>query len=70
MKKLPISLGVLAGLLVLAEVAILVFGDANACKPRIESAVSDALGMESRIRGKARLRLLPSAGIVFSDVRR
>jgi len=68
MKKLLISLGVLAGLLVLAGVAVLVFVDANAYKPRIESAVSDALGMEFRIRGKARLCLLPSAGIVFSDV--
>ena len=69
MKKLLISLGILVALLVLAGVAILVLVDVNAHKPRIESAVSDALGMEFRIRGKARLRLFPAASIVLSDVR-
>jgi len=69
MKKLLISLGILVALLVLAGVAILVLVDVNAQKPRIESAVSDALGMEFRIRGKARLRLFPSARIALSDVR-
>ncbi len=69
MKKLLVALGILVGLLVLAGVAILVFVDVNAHKPRIETAVSDALGMEFRIRGKAGLRLFPSAGIALSDVR-
>ena len=69
MKKLLISLGVLVALLVLAGVAILVFVDVNTYKPRIESVVSDALGMEFRIGGKARLNLLPSASIDFADVR-
>lgn len=69
MKKLLVALGVLVALVVLAAVAILVLVDVNAHKPRIESAVSDALGMEFRIRGKARLRLFPKAGIVLSDVR-
>ena len=68
MKKLLISLGILVALLVLAGVAILLVVDVNAHKPRIESAVSDALGMEFRIRGKGRLRLFPSASIVLSDV--
>ena len=68
MKKLLISLGILVALLVLAGVAILVLVDVNAHKPRIESAASDALGMEFRIRGKARLRLFPSASIVLYDV--
>jgi AsmA protein len=68
MKKLLLSLGILVLLLVLAGVAILVLVDVNAHKPRIESAVSDALGMEFRIRGKARLRLFPSTSIVLSDV--
>jgi uncharacterized protein involved in outer membrane biogenesis len=68
MKKLLISLGILVSLLVLSGIAILVLVDVNAHKPRIESAVTDALGMEFRIRGKARLRLFPSASIVLSDV--
>jgi len=69
MKKLLITLGILVGLLVLAGVAIVLLVDVNAHKPRIESAVSDALGMEFRIRGKAQLRLFPSVSIVLSDVR-
>ena len=69
MKKLLISLGILVTLLVLAGVAILVLVDVNTYKPRIESAISDALGMEFRIGGKARLGLFPSTSIVLSDVR-
>ena len=69
MKKLLVALGILAALLVVAGVAILVLVDVNAYKPRIESGVSDALGMEFRTHGKARLRLFPSASIVLSDVR-
>jgi len=69
MKKLLVALGILVGLLVLAGAAIVLLVDVNAHKPRIETAVSDALGMEFRIRGKAGLRLFPSAGIALSDVR-
>jgi len=68
MKKFLIALGILVALLALAGVAILLLVDANARKPRIEAAVSDALGMEFRIRGKVRLRFLPSPSIVLSDV--
>jgi AsmA protein len=68
MKKVLLALGILSGLLVLAGVAIVFLVDVNAHKPRIEAAVSDALGMEFRIRGKAGLRLLPTAGIALSDV--
>ncbi|HEX9192057.1 MAG TPA: AsmA family protein [Candidatus Deferrimicrobiaceae bacterium] len=69
MKKLLLVLGVLAGLLVLAGVALVYLVDVNAHKPRIEAAVSDALGMEFRIQGKADLRLFPSAGISLSEIR-
>ena len=69
MKKLLVSLGILVGLVVLAGIAIVLLVDVNAHKSRIESAVSDALGMEFRIQGKAGLHLLPSAGISLSDIR-
>jgi len=69
MKKIFLAFGILLGLLFLAGIAIVLLVDVNAHKPRIESAVSDALGMEFRIVGKARLRLLPSAGISLSDIR-
>jgi AsmA protein len=69
MKKALIVLVALAGLLVLAGIAVIFLVDVNAYKPRIETAVSDALGMEFRIQGKAGLRLLPPAGVSFSDIR-
>jgi AsmA protein len=69
MKKLLAALVILVGLLVLAGAAIVLLVDVNAHKPRIETAVSDALDMEFRIRGKAGMRLFPSAGIALSDVR-
>ena len=69
MKKALVVLAALAGLLVLAGIAVIFLVDANAYKPRIESAVSDALGMEFRIQGKAGLRFLPPAGVSFSDIR-
>jgi len=69
MKKALVVLAALAGLLVLAGIAVIFLVDPNAYKPRIESAVSDALGMEFRIQGKAGLRFLPPAGVSFSDIR-
>jgi AsmA protein len=69
MKKLLVALGILALIVVLAGVAFVLLADVNAHKPRIEAAVSDALGMEFRIRGTAGLRLFPSAGIALSDIR-
>ena len=69
MKKTLIALGALLGLLFLAGIAIVSLVDVNAYKPRIEAAVSDALGMEFRIQGKAGLHLFPSASISLSDIR-
>jgi AsmA protein len=69
MKKFLVALGILLGLLFLAGIAFVSLVDVNAHKPRIEAAVSDALGMEFRIQGKAGLRLFPTAGIALSDIR-
>ena len=69
MKKILVALCLLIGLIVLAGIAAVLLVDVNAHKPRIENAVSDALGMEFRIRGKVGLRLFPSASVVLSDVR-
>jgi len=68
MKKILVVLVALAALLVLVGIAVVFLVDVNAYKPRIETAVSDALGMEFRIRGQAALRLLPPAGVSFSDI--
>src|SRR5512145_1050188 len=69
MKKLLVALRILALIVVLAGVAVVLLADVNVHKPRIEAAVSDALGMEFRIQGNAGLRLFPSAGISLSEIR-
>ena len=51
----------LAGLLVAAVIIERTF-DINSYRPRIETALSDALGMEVRINGMMRLMLFPQAG--------
>lgn len=66
------SLTVLAGLLVLALLAALIgpgFVDWRAYRPQIETRLSEALGVETRIGGGIGLRLLPSPRIALEDVR-
>jgi len=63
MKKILVLLGIMTALAVLAILAILLFLDINAHKPKIETAATQALGMEVKIQGKASLRLFPSVGI-------
>ena len=50
MKKILVVLVALAALLVLVGIAVVFLVDVNAYKPRIETAVSDAPGMEFRQR--------------------
>jgi len=69
MKKILVLLGILTSLAILAVLAILLFLDINAHKPKIETAATQALGMEVKIQGKASLRLFPSVGISLADVR-
>src|SRR4030067_543181 len=69
MKKILVLLGIMTSLAILAVLAILLFLDINAHKPKIETAATQALGMEVKIQGKASLRLFPSVGISLADVR-
>jgi AsmA protein len=55
-------------LLVLIAVALLLFVDANAYKPRLEAAASEALGMEVKIGGRMGLGLFPSLSVTLEDV--
>ena len=61
--------GGLFALLLLALVALLLFVDVNAHKPRLEAAVSDALGMEVRIGGRMGIGLFPGFHVTLEDVR-
>ncbi|MFA6148144.1 MAG: AsmA family protein [bacterium] len=56
-------------LLILAAVSLVLFVDVNAHKPRLEAALSDALGMEVRIGGRLGVGLFPGFHITVEDVR-
>ena len=61
--------GGLVALLILTAVALVLFVDVNALKPRLEAAASDALGMEVRIGGRLGIGLFPGFHIVAADLR-
>jgi uncharacterized protein involved in outer membrane biogenesis len=61
--------GGLVALLLLAAVALVLFVDVNALKPRLETAASDALGMEVRIGGRLGIGLFPVFHATLEDVR-
>ena len=64
-----VAVGGLFALLLLAAVALVLFVDVNAQKPRLEAAASDALGMEVRIGGRLGIGLFPGFHITVEDVR-
>jgi len=64
-----VAAGGLVALLILVAVALVLFVDVNAHKPRLEAAASDALGMEVRIGGRLGIGLFPSFHVTLEDVR-
>ena len=65
LRKLLISLGAVAVLLVLAVTALYLFVDVNAFKPRIEQEVSNRLQRTLRIDGDLTLTVFPRIGVVL-----
>jgi len=61
--------GGIFALLILAAVALVLFVDVNAYKPRLEAAASDALGMEVRIGGRLGFSIFPGFHVTLEDVR-
>ena len=61
--------GGLFALLLLAAVALVLFVDVNALKPRLEEAASDALGMDVRIGGRLGIGFFPGLHATLEDVR-
>jgi len=61
--------GGLFAFLILAAVALVLFVDVNAYKPRLEAVASDALGMEVRIAGRLGIGLFPGFHATLEDVR-
>lgn len=68
LKTLSIVIGGLIGLLVLVAIALFVFLDANAFKPRFEAAVSDVFGMEVKVGGRLGVGLFPDLLVTLEDV--
>ena len=68
LKIILFSLSGFVGLLVLVAVALLFFVDANAYKPRLEAAASEALGMEVRVGGRLGIGFFPGLHITMEDV--
>jgi uncharacterized protein involved in outer membrane biogenesis len=71
-KKWKIALfaaGGIFALFLLAAIALVLFVDVNALKPRLETAASDALGMEVRIGGRLGIGLFPGLHATLEDVR-
>jgi hypothetical protein len=64
-----IAAGGVFAFLILSAVALVLFVDVNAHKPRLETAASDALGMEVRIGGRLGIGLFPGFHVTLEDVR-
>jgi AsmA protein len=68
LKAVIFSIGALIGLLVLAAIALFLFLDVNAYKPRFEAAVSDMMGMEVRVGGRLGIGIFPNLLVTLKDV--
>jgi uncharacterized protein involved in outer membrane biogenesis len=68
LKILLLIVSGLAGLIVLIAVGVHFFVDVNAYKPQLETAASEALGMEVKIEGSLRIDLFPGMHLTLGDV--
>jgi uncharacterized protein involved in outer membrane biogenesis len=68
LKIILFSVSGFVGLLALVAAALLFFVDANAYKPRLEAAASEALGMEVRVGGRLGIGFFPGLHITMEDV--
>lgn len=76
MKRIPwtrksafVALGILAAVVALAWLALRLFVDVEAYKPRVEAEASRALGMDVTVEGPMGLRLFPGVHAVLGNVR-
>jgi AsmA protein len=68
LKVISYAIGAFIGLLVLAAIALSLFLNANAYKPRFEAAVSGMTGMEVKVGGPLGIDLFPSVSVTLKDV--
>jgi AsmA protein len=67
-KAITFAIGAFIGLLVLAAIALSLFLDVNAYKPRFEAAVSDRMGMEVKVGGPLAIDFFPNVLVTLKDV--
>jgi uncharacterized protein involved in outer membrane biogenesis len=67
-KAITYAVGALVGLLVLAAIALSLFLDVNAYKPRLEAAVSDMMGMDVKVGGPLAIDFFPNVLVTLKDV--
>jgi len=68
LKIILIAFSALIGLLVLAAIALRLFVDVNAYKPRLAAAASGALGMEVSVGGRLGFGFFPGLLVTLKDV--
>jgi AsmA protein len=68
LKAISYAIGAFIGLLVLAAIALSLFLDVNAYKPRFEAAVSDMTGMEVKVGGPLGITFFPNVLVTLNDV--
>jgi uncharacterized protein involved in outer membrane biogenesis len=68
LKAITYAVGALIGLLVLAAIALILFLDVNAYKPRFEAAVSEMTGMEVKVGGPLAIGFFPNPLVTLKDV--
>ncbi len=67
-RTITVVFGALIGLLVLVAIALFLFLDVNAYKPRFEAAVSEMLGMEVKVGGRLGIGFFPGLLVTLEDV--
>lgn len=67
-KIIVFAVGGFVGLLVFVAVALLIFVDANAYKPELEAAASEALGMTVSVDGRLKIGFSPGLFVTLEDV--
>jgi uncharacterized protein involved in outer membrane biogenesis len=69
LKIFLLALGALAGIVLLAALAVVLLVDVDAFRPRVEAAASDALGMNVTVEGRLRVRLSTGLQVALENVR-
>ena len=68
-KIILLIFGSLVAVLVMVALAVLIFFDANAYKPRVEAQLSEATGMSVSVEGKLAVTIFPRLQLTLADVR-